>query len=212
MHLAVLGGTFDPPHNGHLALCLYARELLEIEKIIISVSNNPFKHSRGATDQQRKCMAEHLSSEINRTGTSSQVSGWELEKRQPSYTVDLLKYIRQLYPHDRVTLLVGEDSFREFHLWKDYKQLFSLCDIVVFRRTASEVSAPLQNSLQQNGSIVVIDFACEVSSTEIRELVASGKSVSRLLPPSVNRYIIENNLYRNTPLTTLTPEQKRRES
>ena len=116
MHLAVLGGTFDPPHNGHLALCLYARELLEIEKIIISVSNNPFKHSRGATDQQ------------------------------------------------------------------------------------------------QNGSIVVIDFACEVSSTEIRELVASGKSVSRLLPPSVNRYIIENNLYRNTPLTTLTPEQKRRES
>ena len=111
-----------------------------------------------------------------------------------------------------MTLLVGEDSFREFHLWKDYKQLFSLCDIVVFRRTASEVSAPLQNSLQQNGSIVVIDFACEVSSTEIRELVASGKSVSRLLPPSVNRYIIENNLYRNTPLTTLTPEQKRRES
>ena len=196
VHLAVFGGTFDPPHNGHLALCLYAREILEIDKLFISVSNNPFKHKRGAADEHRKRMAECLASEINLTGACSQVSGWELEKQQPSYTVDLLKYVQQLYPHDRVTLLVGEDSFKEFHSWKDYEKLFSLCDIVVFRRASTEDSDPPSDSLLQKGSIRVIDFAYEVSSTEIRELAAAGQSISRLVPPSVSRYIIEHALYR----------------
>lgn len=196
MHLAVFGGTFDPPHNGHLALCLYARERLEIDKIFISVSNNPFKQKRCAADEHRKRMAECLSSEINLTGSCSQVSGWELDKQQPSYTVDLLKYVHQLYPHDRVTLLVGEDSFREFHSWKDYEQLFSLCDIVVFRRASTETSAAHPDSLKRKGSLEVFDFSYELSSTEIRDLSAAGQSVSRLVPPSVHRYIIEHSLYR----------------
>jgi nicotinate-nucleotide adenylyltransferase len=196
VHLAVFGGTFDPPHNGHLALCLYARELLEIDRIIISVSNNPFKLNRGAADEHRKRMAECLSSEINLTGSCCQVSGWELEKRQPSYTVDLLKYVHQLYPHDRVTLLVGEDSYREFNTWKEYEKLFSLCDIVVFRRTSAEGSASPSAASLENGSIAVIDFGYEVSSTEIRELAAAEQSISRLVPPAVHRYIIEHGLYR----------------
>ncbi len=196
MHLAVFGGTFDPPHNGHLALCLYARELLEIDRIIISVSNNPFKHNRGAADEHRKRMAECLSSEINLTGSCCQVSGWELEKRQPSYTVDLLNYVHQLYPHDSVTLLVGEDSYREFNMWKEYEKLFSLCDIVVFRRSSAEGSASPSAASSENGSIAVIDFGYEVSSTEIRELAAAGQSISRLVPPAVHRYIIEHGLYR----------------
>ncbi len=195
MHLAVFGGTFDPPHNGHLALCLYARELLEIDGILLSVSNNPFKQHRSASDEHRKRMAECLSLEINLTGSCSQVSGWELEKQQPSYTVDLLHYVRRLYPDDRVTLLVGEDSFREFPSWKDYEMLFSLCDIAVFRRASIEGGAPPPDSLLQNGSIEVIDFACEVSSTDIRELIAAGQSVSEFLPPRVNRYIREHDLY-----------------
>ena len=195
MHLAVFGGTFDPPHNGHLALCLYARELLEIDRILLSVSNNPFKQHRSASDEHRKRMAECLSLEINLTGSCSQVSGWELEKQQPSYTVDLLHYVRRLYPDDRVTLLVGEDSFREFPSWKDYEMLFSLCDIAVFRRASIEGGAPPPDSLLQNGSIEVVDFACEVSSTDIRELIAAGQSVSEFLPPRVNRYIREHDLY-----------------
>ena len=197
MHLAVFGGTFDPPHNGHLALCLYARELLEIDRILISVSNNPFKQHHSVSDEHRKRMAECLSSEINLTGPCCQVSGWELEKQQPSYTVDLLKYARQLYPHDSVTLLVGEDSFREFHSWKDYEKLSSLCDIAVFRRTPVEGSAALSDALLQKVSIKVIDFAYEVSSTEIRELISAGQSVSGFVPPRVNRYILGYGLYRH---------------
>ena len=73
--------------------------------------------------------------------------------------------------------------------------LFSLCDIAVFRRASIEGGAPPPDSLLQNGSIEVIDFACEVSSTDIRELIAAGQSVSEFLPPRVNRYIREHDLY-----------------
>ncbi|MEI6756283.1 MAG: nicotinate (nicotinamide) nucleotide adenylyltransferase [Chlorobium sp.] len=204
MHLAVFGGTFDPPHNGHLALCLFARELLAIDRLIVSVSNNPFKPERGAPDVHRKRMVELLSSEINGTGDAcSEVSGWELEKQQPSYTVDLLNYVHALYPHDRLTLLVGEDSFREFHSWKDYEKLFSLCDIAVFRRASTEVNTLPSGSMPRNGGIELIDFDYPLSSTDIRELVSSGQSISGLVPPAVRRYIIEQGLYRK-PLSSAT--------
>jgi nicotinate-nucleotide adenylyltransferase len=195
VHLAVLGGTFDPPHNGHLALCLFARELLEIDRIIISVSNNPFKqHGRGAVDSHRKRMAELLSFEINLTGSDSEVSGWELEKRHPSYTVDLIRNLRQCHPSDRLTLLLGEDSFRELPLWKEPEILFSLCDIVVFRRAAvAAVEKTLISETKE--SIKFIDFASEISSSELRKLVSAGQSISRLTPHSMNQYIAAHALY-----------------
>ncbi len=199
MHLAVFGGTFDPPHNGHLALCLFARELLEIDRMIISVSNNPFKQNREAGDFHRKHMAELLSSEINRVGSCCEVSGWELEKQLPSYTVDLLRYLHARYPSDRLTLLVGEDSFREFSSWKEYEQLFLLCGIVVFRRSSKEMDGlprPPSNIQHWREAIRFIDFAYLVSSTEVRELAGAGKSISRLVPASVHRYINRHALYR----------------
>jgi nicotinate-nucleotide adenylyltransferase len=197
VHLAVFGATFDPPHNGHLALCLFARELLGIDRLIVSVSNNPFKPGRGTADEHRRRMAELLSREINLSGICCEVSGWELEKNQPSYTVDLLRYLHDLYPADKLTLLVGEDSFREFPTWKEYEQLFSLCDIVVFRRASTLQIAPTPEPLQQKGSIRVIDFACGVSSTFIRDYIAAGHSVSSFVPSSVHHYILKHGLYRN---------------
>ena len=211
MHLAVFGGTFDPPHNGHLALSLYARELLEIDRIIVSVSNNPFKQQRGAADVHRERMAGLLSSEINQTGACAEISGWELEKQQPSYTIDLLRYVRELYPRDRVTLLVGEDSFREFHSWKEYEKFFTICDIVVFRRAEAAASSLPSDTLLRQGRIVTVDFASEISSTEIRELVAAGEDISRFVPSSVHRYIHEHALYLPPSFATSTQEPRYRE-
>lgn len=206
MHLAVFGGTFDPPHNGHLALCLFARELLSIDRIIVSVSNNPFKQIRGASDRHRKRMADLLSAELNLTGSFSEVSGWELEKQQPSYTVDLLRYIHALYPQEKLTLLVGEDSFREFDSWKDVDALYSLCDIAVFARSPLLVQDSSPDELQRKEHIKFIDFSCSMSSTAIRELVASGQSIASLVPSSVHHYINEHGLYRNSASPTSIQE------
>ena len=215
MHLAVYGGTFDPPHNGHLALCLFARELLAIDKLIISVSNSPLKQNREADDVHRMHMAELISTEINRTGSSCEVSRWELEKQQPSYTVDLLRYLHACFPHDRLTLLVGEDSFREFSSWKEYKKLFVLCDVVVFRRSSTAMSRfpgfP-PDDLHSREATRFIDFAYPVSSTEVRELECAGTSISRLVPASVHRYITRHALYHRHLSSTSTQGQKRQES
>jgi nicotinate-nucleotide adenylyltransferase len=213
VHLAVFGGSFDPPHNGHLALCLFARELLDIDRLLVSVSNNPFKQNRGAEDVHRIRMAELLSQEINRTGVCSEVSRWEIEKKQPSYTVDLLRYLRVFNPADRFTLLVGEDSFKEFTSWKEYEQLFSLCDIVVFSRASMQCSLPPYGVIPRQGAVQVIDFTAHVSSTAIRDQVASGHSISRLVPSSVQRYIAEHGLYLQKAVSaTSTQALKRRES
>lgn len=195
MHLAVFGGTFDPPHNGHLALTLFARELLNIDRLIVSVSNNPFKQKRGTSGEERKRMASLLSSEINLAGWSSEVSGWELEKETPSYTVDLLRYVHSVFPHDRLTLLLGEDSFREFNSWKEYESLYSLCEICVFGRAAT-MGEPSPAHRDEKEGIRFIDFAYPVSSTAIRELVASGQSIAQFVPSSIARYIAEHGLYR----------------
>ncbi len=216
MHLAVFGATFDPPHNAHLALCLFARELLGIDRLIVSVSNNPFKPDRGTADMHRMRMAELLSQEINLTGSYSEVSGWELEKKQPSYTVDLLRYLRARYPADKLTLLVGEDSFRAFSTWKEYEMLFALCDIVVFSRaitTTTQSSLPPHEPILYERAIRFVNFDCRVSSTVVRDVVATGRSISRLVPPSVHQYIMEHGLYRQpTIAATSIQAQKHQES
>ncbi len=212
MHLAVFGGSFDPPHNGHLALCLFARELLAIDRIIISASNNPFKRNRTEADGHRKRMATLLSSEINSTGVCSEVSSWELQKKEPSYTVDLLLYLHQLYPGVSLTLLIGEDNFREFSQWKSVEKIFSLCDIVVFRRASADPDLISDNVALQKGAVRFIDFDSQISSCTIRKLALAGHSIARLVPLSVQRYIIEHDLYHQPTFPTSTRELKRQES
>ncbi len=203
MHLAVFGGSFDPPHNGHLALALFARELLCIDRIIISVSNNPFKERRVASDLYRLRMAALLSAEINLAGESSEVSTWELEQqqpRQPSYTVDLLRHIHALYPQERVTLLVGEDSYSEFSSWKEPEEIRALAAIAVFGRRLEGVPLPPAEARGPQ-NVRYIDFAAPVSSSDIRQLIGAGHSVAGLVPPSVLRYITRHNLYLEEPAT-----------
>ena len=191
----MFGGSFDPPHNGHLALSLFARELLALDRIIISVSNNPFKQNRAATDLHRYRMTELLAREINKTGECCEVSQWELHKKQPSCTVDLIRHINAAYPQHKLTLLVGEDSFKEFPSWKEPDTLCRLADVVVFSRGVQQGEP---QGFQSNAATRNINFNYPVSSTEVRELASSGKPLSRILPSSIQRYMITQGLYQST--------------
>ncbi|MDT9546963.1 MAG: nicotinate (nicotinamide) nucleotide adenylyltransferase [Chlorobium phaeovibrioides] len=191
MHVGVLGGTFDPPHNGHLAMALFARELLSLDRLILSVSDNPLKQQRSASDSERKAMTELLCHEINRTGPFCDVCGWELEQRRPSYTVNLLGFVRSLYPSARLSLLVGEDSWRNFGSWKSPEEIEELADVVVFARGAEHMT----ERPDAVSGIRFVEFSCPLSSTMIREMIAGGQSVSSLLPSSIERYIRREGLY-----------------
>ncbi len=194
MRLGVFGGTFDPPHNGHLALCLYARELLGLDRLVISLSKNPFKAPSDAPDDDRTAMALLFAGEINSTGNIAEVSRWELGRPGASYTVDLLRYVGSLNPGAELVLLVGEDSYRQMHLWKSSAEIPRLCRIAVFGRTGDY--SLVEDSGYDLPKAEHYEFDMPVSATAIRQLIAGGESISGLVPPVIAAYINSKGLYR----------------
>ncbi|NTW54869.1 MAG: nicotinate (nicotinamide) nucleotide adenylyltransferase [Chlorobaculum sp.] len=194
MRRAVFGGSFDPPHNGHLALCLFARELLGLDRLIVSVSKNPFKGPADASDDNRSAMAGLLTAEINSARPFAELSTWELQQQGPSYTVDLLRHVAELYPDDELVLLVGEDSYRQMPQWRESREIAKLCDIAVFGRSGGELAAASCGETLPPATL--FDFDMPVSATEIRRLAAAGQQVSHLVPPSIAAYIASHGLYR----------------
>lgn len=197
MRLAVFGGTFDPPHNGHLALCLYARELLDIDRLVISVSNNPLKEAPCSSDRDRVNMAGLLADTINCTGNTAEVCSWEVNRGQASYTIDLITYIEEVYSCRDITLLIGEDNYRALRQWKSWEELLRRCNFVVFGRTADESAESDVAGLESlhRDKFFRIDFSLPLSSTEIRERIVSGEDCSDLMPSPIWRYIVEEGLY-----------------
>ncbi len=197
MRLAVFGGTFDPPHNGHLALCLYARELLTADRLVISVSNNPLKDNPLSSDRERVAMTELLAETINGTGAVAEVCSWELNRGHPSYTIDLMAYLEEVYSSPDMTLLIGEDNYRNFRQWKSWEELIRRYHIIVFGRKpdggADFDAAGLESLHDQR--FRRIDFNLPLSSTEIRNRIASGEDCSCRIPSSIWQYIVEEGLY-----------------
>jgi len=191
---AVFGGSFDPPHNGHLALCLFARELAGLDRLIVSVSKNPFKASADASDEERAALARLLVTEINAAGEFAEMSDWELQQPGPSYTIDLLRHVEARCPGDELTLLVGEDSFRQMPQWRSAPEIPKHCMIAVFGRSCGEnADPPADNPLFP---ATRYNFDMPVSATEIRQRIAANQPIAHLVPASINDYIAEHGLYR----------------
>lgn len=195
MRLALFGGTFDPPHNGHLALCLYARELLRLDRLIISVSNNPLKDVRTTSGADRLAMAGLFARTINGTGRVAEVSDWELSREGPSYTIDHVVSLEERYGLEDLFLLIGEDNYRDFHLWKSWEDLARRCTVVVFGRSEDSSGTGEVADRPEHG-FRVVRFRFPLSSTGVRDRLLSGSDCSGLIPSSILDYIHSNDLYR----------------
>lgn len=139
-------------------------------------------------------MADLLACEINATGFFAEVTGWELDRPGPSYTIDLLIHIRELYPDAELILLVGEDSYHEMPRWRAIEEIASICQIVVFMRRGVPFAS--ESLLSLLPSARVVEFDMPVSATAIRRLVAHGNTISPLVPASISRYMADHALYR----------------
>ncbi len=197
MQLALFGGTFDPPHNGHLALCLYAREILDIEKLVVSVSNNPLKDAGSASDADRIAMARLLAGIVNLTGAVAEASDRELLQQGPSYTIDHVAYLEQRYGLGDMFLLIGEDNYRDFRLWKSWEELALKCTVVVFGRQGGSQGEEDGGEEPPEHGFRVIRFEFPHSSTEIRRRLLAGEDCRGLIPSSILDYIDHHGLYRS---------------
>ena len=181
--IGVLGGTFDPIHNGHVALGLAAMEEVELDKLIVMPAHiQPFKqHKKIAQDVHRLAMAQLAFK--GREGV--EVSDYELTKGDISYSYDTMAYLKTLYPYDELYFVMGTDSFLKVDRWYKGESLLEEFSFIVSSRPGYP-----EKVLEAK-----IRFLEEDYGTEIREAALFGESISHLVPKPVEDYIYENGLY-----------------
>ncbi len=199
MKIAVLGGTFDPIHLGHLAIAEEVRRLLALNEVIFMPAGCPyFKASAPispATDRVKML-------ELATAGHSAYIiSRLEVERLGPSYAVDSMMQIKkQLNPADELFFIMGWDSIMTLHLWHEVDRLISLCRIVAVPRPGypqpnlTTLDSDLPGIAER--TIVMERPLIDISATLIREKVYQCQSIDGLVPPAVADYIQGKGLYR----------------
>jgi nicotinate-nucleotide adenylyltransferase len=193
--LGVLGGTFNPPHIGHLALASCARAQLGLERVLLVPSCVP-PHKRAAADpgpEHRLRMCE-----LAVAGEPSlEASPLEVQRGGPSYTVDTLSTLRSLYPNASLTLILGSDVARTLPEWHRPAELLALARLAIAERAGDgrEEALAALDSLRAPDPLFLEMPTVEVSSSLVRERVAAGESLDGLVPPAVAAYIAEHALY-----------------
>lgn len=189
MRIGLLGGTFNPIHNGHLKLAEEAHSKLKLDKVIfIPAFLSPFKYAHDLIDAEDRYKMVEL---VIGGRSDFEISRYEIDKKGISYTIDTVRYFRNSYPEDtKFFFLIGADTVSELKDWRDIEELSMLCRFVVCDRPGfiKDSNYPWLESID----ITLTD----VSSTEIRRRIREGQEISELLPKAVEDYIRENNLYK----------------
>ncbi|MCC7164479.1 MAG: nicotinate-nucleotide adenylyltransferase [Anaerolineae bacterium] len=202
MKYGILGGTFDPPHNGHLKIAAAARSALGLAQIVfIPAGQPPHKLDDPVSPAATRlamlelALARHPDFVISRL---------ELLRAGPSYTVDTLRELHQTLGDDaEIYFIMGMDSLQNFHAWHQPQEIVKLCKLAVLRRPGFDVDL---DTLEKQvpgvtASVVIIpgpEF--DISASEIRARVRRGESIRGLVPPAVAAFIKTNRLYKNGAL------------
>jgi len=199
MKIAVLGGTFDPIHLGHLAIAEEAHRLLALNKVIFMPAGQPyFKDSAAISpaEDRIKMLELAISSQ-----TDYLISRLEVERPGPSYAVDSMEQIKKQWnTADELFFIMGWDSLMSLHLWREADRLIKLCRIVAAPRPG--YPQPKLKSLEKDlpgiseRAIVMERPLIDISATLIREKAAKGLPLDGLVSPAVAGYIRQKGLYK----------------
>lgn len=191
MRLGIFGGSFDPPHVGHLLAAIDAFESLSLDTLIfVPAAVQPLKAGMAAALPHHRLAMVRL---LVGADTRFAVDAVEIERAGLSYTVDTLETFAQRFPSAERFFLVGEDAMTAFGAWKAPEQIMRLAQVAILRRPGA-AAADLSNA--PDGTISLSTRLIEVSSTEIRERVRDGKSIRGFVPESVAAFIETERLYR----------------
>lgn len=210
--LGLLGGSFDPVHNAHLAIAHSALTLLALERVLWLPSGVPPHRAAPVAGAAARLEMLHLAIAGD---ARFAVDPRELAKAAPSYTIDtLLSMRRERGEAQALVLLIGSDQFTRLATWHRWQELFALAHIAVFARPGWSLDAGAPGELRKHyagrhcapgadwrgraaGAIVDVPMApLEISSTLVRERIARGETPHDMVPPAVLEYISGNRLYR----------------
>lgn len=198
--IGIMGGTFNPIHNGHINMAREFLKRLKLDRLIFIPDKTPPHKSAGevisAADRLEMCR-------LAVSGGRFDVSDIEIARGGTSYTVDTLHELEKIYPGAQLFLITGADMFLTLDKWRNFPEISRIAHLCACPRKEGQLAA-LQKQKEklegQYGSRCHIENipVIEVSSTEIRRRLKNGESVSGLIPEQVYNYIIRNNLYQNT--------------
>lgn len=196
--VAIYGGSFDPPHNGHKLLAQSLAKSCGADKvIIIPAAMSPFKNQTGASPQDRFNMCKLLFEE-----PLFEVSDIEINRGGKSYTIDTVKAVKSRYPEAELFLFMGDDMLLSFNKWYKYDEIAQLCTIVAGCRTENleklQALEDFKNKAElEKGVIICNSVPVEISSTQIRNSIKQGCTAAELsITPEVYDYIKSRGLYR----------------
>ena len=195
--LGVLGGTFDPIHNGHLAIAAAARDQLDLDRVLFLPAGQPWRKDREITAAGDRIAMVQLAIEGE---PAYELSTVEVERPGPSYTVETLEELARLYPNHDLVLILGEDALFDLPNWKESSRLLELALLAIAPRAgraANDETWRAMPGISERTVWLEMD-PVSVSSTSVRAKVRQGRSVHNLVPLEVEKYFVEHRLYRRS--------------
>lgn len=197
--VGILGGTFDPPHIGHLVIAQEALTRLELVQVIFAPTRQPpHKRIEDVTPIEHRLAMVRLAIATNPRFTLSRV---DVDREGPTYTVDTLRLLRrQLGENVELYFMMGMDSLANILTWRTPEQLIRLCRLVVFNRPGFSANLDeLGEKLPGLRERVVIlpSPALDIAASELQQRVRAGLPIAHLVPDAVAAYIAANRLYRD---------------
>ena len=184
MSLFVFGGAFDPIHNGHLDIVSYLQQVASYDQLLIIPTGQPV-HKK-ATFFSNECRLEMLSAVFDSHPLIT-ICDYELQRKQPSYTVDTIDFIQHKYGNSNITLVVGFDQLYQFHRWRNSEAILSMCQLLVVLRQGIDHERLLNffpNELVPFKHKISIHelYPTNISSTQIRIKIQKKQSISDDVP------------------------------
>jgi nicotinate-nucleotide adenylyltransferase len=195
MRSGILGGTFDPIHEGHLAAARVAMDCAHLDRVLFIPGALPPHRGPAVADADQRLEMSRLAIEGE---PGFDVSDIEIRRGGKSFTADTVRELKRLYPDDELFLILGWDAARLFRSWHEPDVIRRLATVVVVRRPGTP--PPDAKLLQAAGldparTILCMGHTPDISGSALREAIALGKPVSDSLRPAVERYVAEQKLY-----------------
>ncbi|MEV6637118.1 nicotinate-nucleotide adenylyltransferase [Actinoplanes sp. NPDC051470] len=191
--VGIMGGTFDPIHNGHLVAASEVAGRFHLDEVVFVPTGEPWQKPRGVTPAEDRYLMTVIATASN---PQFQVSRADIDRSGPTYTVDTLRDLRALHgPDAELFFITGADALAKILSWKDALEVFSLAHFIGVTRPGFELT---DEHLPADTVTLVEVPAMAISSSDCRTRVAAGKPVWYLVPDGVVQYIAKRGLYRDS--------------
>lgn len=191
--IGIMGGTFDPIHNGHLVAASEVAHRFDLETVVFVPTGQPWhKEGKQVTEVEHRYLMTVVATASNPRFTVSRV---DIDRDGPTYTIDTLRDIRNFYPDAELYFITGADSVASIMSWNSWEEMLEMAKFVGVTRPGYVLSTDMLPEEAQKEIELIEIPAMAISSTDCRARANAGEPVWYLVPDGVVQYIAKNNLY-----------------